>query len=57
MVGVGPIAALSFKVSVDDPLRFARSRTVRLVAPAVALAALLTSAAATRAGLAARLDG
>lgn len=26
--GVGPIAALSFKVSVDDPLRFARSRTV-----------------------------
>ncbi|MPZ41647.1 MAG: IS110 family transposase, partial [Rhizobiales bacterium] len=26
--GVGPVAALSFKVGVDDPLRFARSRTV-----------------------------
>lgn len=26
--GVGPIAALSFKVAIDDPLRFARSRTV-----------------------------
>lgn len=26
--GVGPIAALSFKVTIDDPLRFARSRTV-----------------------------
>jgi transposase len=26
--GVGPIAALSFKVGVDDPLRFTRSRTV-----------------------------
>jgi transposase len=26
--GVGPIAALSFKVAVDDPHRFARSRTV-----------------------------
>ena len=25
---VGPVAALSFKVGVDDPLRFARSRTV-----------------------------
>lgn len=27
--GVGPVAALSFKVGVDDPLRFSRSRTVR----------------------------
>ena len=27
--GVGPVAALSFKVGVDDPRRFARSRTVR----------------------------
>lgn len=26
--GVGPVAALSFKVGVDDPRRFARSRTV-----------------------------
>jgi transposase len=26
--GVGPVAALSFKVGVDDPLRFTRSRTV-----------------------------
>jgi transposase len=26
--GVGPIAALSFKVAVDDPTRFTRSRTV-----------------------------
>lgn len=26
--GVGPVATLSFKVGVDDPLRFARSRTV-----------------------------
>ncbi|WOH80629.1 IS110 family transposase [Bradyrhizobium sp. BEA-2-5] len=26
--GVGPVAALSFKVGVDDPHRFARSRTV-----------------------------
>ena len=26
--GVGPVAALSFKVGVDNPLRFARSRTV-----------------------------
>jgi transposase len=26
--GVGPIAALSFKVAVDDPARFTRSRTV-----------------------------
>ncbi len=26
--GVGPIAALSFKAGVDDPRRFARSRTV-----------------------------
>jgi transposase len=26
--GAGPIAALSFKVAIDDPLRFARSRTV-----------------------------
>src|SRR6185312_15546725 len=26
--GVGPVVALSFKVGVDDPLRFARSRTV-----------------------------
>src|SRR6185312_223478 len=26
--GVGPIAALSFKVAVDDPRRFTRSRTV-----------------------------
>jgi len=26
--GVGPVAALSFKVGVDDPQRFARSRTV-----------------------------
>lgn len=26
--GVGPVAALSFKVAVDDPLRFTRSRTV-----------------------------
>lgn len=26
--GVGPIAALSFKAGVDDPLRFSRSRTV-----------------------------
>jgi transposase len=26
--GVGPVASLSFKVGVDDPLRFARSRTV-----------------------------
>src|SRR5882724_2078221 len=25
--GVGPVAALSFKVGVDDPLRFTRSRT------------------------------
>ena len=24
--GVGPVAALSFKVGVDDPLRFTRSR-------------------------------
>ena len=26
--GVGPVAALSFKVGVDNPLRFTRSRTV-----------------------------
>ncbi|MBR1325887.1 hypothetical protein JQ579_03770 [Bradyrhizobium ottawaense] len=26
--GVGPVAALSFKVGVDDPHRFARSKTV-----------------------------
>lgn len=26
--GVGPVAALSFRVGVDDPLRFTRSRTV-----------------------------
>jgi transposase len=26
--GVGPVAALSFKVGIDDPLRFTRSRTV-----------------------------
>jgi transposase len=26
--GVGPVAALSFKLGVDDPLRFSRSRTV-----------------------------
>jgi transposase len=26
--GVGPVAALSFKGGVDDPRRFARSRTV-----------------------------
>jgi transposase len=26
--GVGPVATLSFKVGVDDPLRFTRSRTV-----------------------------
>ena len=26
--GVGPVAALTFKVGVDDPLRFTRSRTV-----------------------------
>ena len=26
--GVGPVASLSFKVGVDDPLRFTRSRTV-----------------------------
>lgn len=26
--GVGPVAALSFKVAIDDPHRFARSRTV-----------------------------
>jgi transposase len=26
--GVGPVASLSFKVSIEDPLRFARSRTV-----------------------------
>jgi len=26
--GVGPVTALSFKVGVDDPLRFSRSRTV-----------------------------
>lgn len=26
--GVGPVAALSFKVAVDDPVRFARSRNV-----------------------------
>jgi transposase len=26
--GVGPVTALSFKVGVDDPLRFTRSRTV-----------------------------
>ena len=26
--GVGPIAALTFKVAVDDPHRFSRSRTV-----------------------------
>jgi transposase len=26
--GVGPVAALSFKLGVDDPLRFTRSRTV-----------------------------
>lgn len=26
--GVGPVAALSFKVSIDDPTRFTRSRTV-----------------------------
>jgi transposase len=26
--GVGPVASLSFKVGVDDPLRFIRSRTV-----------------------------
>jgi len=26
--GVGPIAALSFRAGVDDPLRFTRSRTV-----------------------------
>jgi transposase len=26
--GIGPVAALSFKVGVDDPHRFARSRTV-----------------------------
>lgn len=26
--GVGPVTALSFKVSVDEPLRFTRSRTV-----------------------------
>ncbi|MCP1854264.1 MULTISPECIES: transposase [unclassified Bradyrhizobium] len=26
--GVGPVAALSYKVGVDDPWRFARSRTV-----------------------------
>lgn len=26
--GVGPVVALSFKVGVDDPLRFTRSRTV-----------------------------
>jgi transposase len=28
VTGVGPVAALSFKVGVDDPLRFTRSRTV-----------------------------
>ena len=28
VLGVGPVAALSFKVGVDDPLRFTRSRTV-----------------------------
>jgi transposase len=27
-VGLGPVASLSFKVGVDDPLRFTRSRTV-----------------------------
>jgi transposase len=26
--GVGPVAALTFKVTIDDPLRFIRSRTV-----------------------------
>jgi transposase len=26
--GVGPVASLSFKVGIDDPLRFTRSRTV-----------------------------
>jgi len=26
--GVGPVAALSFKVAIDDPHRFARSRTI-----------------------------
>jgi len=26
--GVGPVAALSFKVGVDDPLRYNRWRTV-----------------------------
>lgn len=26
--GVGPAAALSFKVGIDDPLRFTRSRTI-----------------------------
>ncbi|SFU14126.1 Transposase IS116/IS110/IS902 family protein [Mesorhizobium sp. YR577] len=28
MPGVGPVTALSFKVGVDNPLRFTRSRTV-----------------------------
>ena len=26
--GIGPVSALSFKVTIDDPTRFARSRTV-----------------------------
>jgi transposase len=30
--GVGPVAALSFKVGVHDPLRFTRERSERILA-------------------------